>query len=497
MQSEGAQPEACAAGIYVSITGPPKIIKAAPEWLDMFGLEARACLGRTLNAVAGPESDMQRLKEMVEAVRNGRQASGRTVFYTARGEKALYSLRAKPARGLGGMQVCKLTMQKSDALSYKTAAADDGSCKVVLGLEKPYRIMSTSDGFERKYGFAREESANRTLGLIQGPETDVRGWLALVEGAQAGRSQAGTMKTYARDGTALCESVRVAPVLGRADIEFVVVTFGQDATNSNRPEAGCEKAYGAATRPAMDVELPLHAVGSCADENAERQRSTRSVRPRRHVERADDAMHEGKHGQHVPKRPAQRMAALQADMLKMYEDCKLVGAIVEVSPASNCRLGWTTNDDMFDHDAPRTRGAAQRIHRVGRTRSRSASPSRTDSKAKDGRRWHGGRGIFRTHERSSSPRVSMGDVKKMIQLKARVRRVERAKEAAVESAYPRVIEIVMWLLMSVAVALHLAPPPTDLQFDGDARKRKTYSKTWKRIHDMDMSASELELFSPY
>jgi hypothetical protein len=381
MQSEGAQPEACAAGIYVSITGPPKIIKAAPEWLDMFGLEARACLGRTLNAVAGPESDMQRLKEMVEAVRNGRQASGRTVFYTARGEKALYSLRAKPARGLGGMQVCKLTMQKSDALSYKTAAADDGSCKVVLGLEKPYRIMSTSDGFERKYGFAREESANRTLGLIQGPETDVRGWLALVEGAQAGRSQAGTMKTYARDGTALCESVRVAPVLGRADIEFVVVTFGQDATNSNRPEAGCEKAYGAATRPAMDVELPLHAVGSCADENAERQRSTRSVRPRRRVEGA--------------------------------------------------------------------------------------------------------------------PCVSMGDVKKMIELKARVRQVERAKRAELESAYPRVIEIVMWLLMSVAVALHLAPPPTDLQFDGDARKRKTYSKRWKRINDMDMSASELELFSPY
>jgi hypothetical protein len=46
--------------------------------------------------------------------------------------------------------------------------------------------------------------------------------------------------------------------------------------------------------------------------------------------------------------------------------------------------------------------------------------------------------------------------------------------------------------MSVAVALHLAPPPTDLQFDGDARKRKTYSKRWKRINDMDMSASELE-----
>ena len=497
MQSEDAQSEPCAAGIYVSITGPPKIIKAAPEWLDMFGLEARACLGRTLNAVAGPESDMQRLQEMVEAVRNGRQASGRAVLYTARGEKALYSLWAKPARGQGGMQVCKLTMRKSDALSHKTAAADDGSCKVVLGLEKPYRIMSTSEGFERKYGFAREESANRTLGLIQGPETDARGWLALVEGAQAGRSQAGTMKTYARDGTALCESVRVTPVLRRADIKFVVVTFGQGATNSNRPEAGNEKAHGAATRPAMDTELPLHAVGSCADKNAERQRSTRSVRPRRHVERAEDAMHEGKDGQHAPKRPAQTVSALEADMLKMYEDCKLAGAIVEVSPASNGRLGWTTNDDMFHHDAPRTRGIAQRIHRVGRTRSRSASPSRTDGKAEDGRRWHGGRGTFRTLSRSSSPRLTMGEVMKMIQDQARVRRLERAKEVAEESAYSRVIEIVMWLLMSVAIAMRLAPPPTDIKFDGDATKSKNNSKKMTHFYDMDMGANELELFSPY
>ena len=91
----------------------------------------------------------------------------------------------------------------------------------------------------------------------------------------------------------------------------------------------------------------------------------------------------------------------------------------------------------------------------------------------------------------------MGEVKKMIQDQARVRRLERAKEVAEESAYSRVIEIVMWLLMSVAIAMRLAPPPTDIKFDGDATKSKNNSKKMTHIYDMDMGANELELFSPY
>ena len=99
---------------------------------------------------------------------------------------------------------------------------------------------------------------------------------------------------------------------------------------------------------------------------------------------------------------------MTADMLKMYEDCKRTGAIVEVSAASDSgRLCRSTND-LFDDDVSRTRVAAHIIHRVGRTRSRSASPSReTREGAKDGRRLHRGRSkassTFRTHSRSASP----------------------------------------------------------------------------------------------
>ena len=120
-----------------------------------------------------------------------------------------------------------------------------------------------------------------------------------------------------------------------------------------------------------------------------------------------------KEARRISERQEQRVAALTADMLKMYEDCKRTGAIVEVSAASDRgRLCRSTND-LFDVDVPRTRGAAHRI-RVGRTRSRSASPSseaspsrETREGAKDGRRFHTGRSkassTFRTHSRSASP----------------------------------------------------------------------------------------------
>ena len=276
MQSLEAQTKTCAAGIYVSLRGPPKIIKATSEWLDMFGLEAPACVGRTLNTIAGPETDLQRLKHMVEAVRNGRPASGAAIFYTSRGERALYLIRAKPARGLDGMPVCKLTMQRSDAVAFKTAAAEDGSCKLVLSLEKPFRIVSSTDEFERTYGFTREESANRTLGLILGPETDVRGWLALVEHARAGRSQTGTIQTYTREGAALRETVRVTPVLGASDIEFLVATFGHARTKSHSAQ-GLENACGAAVKwPTGHAERQVQEAGACANETGERQRSMRN-----------------------------------------------------------------------------------------------------------------------------------------------------------------------------------------------------------------------------
>jgi len=216
------------AAVYISLTSPPKIVKASPEWLAMFRLEATRCLGRTLNCVKGPETAAEKLAGLVDGVvHSAKTATTRVVLYTSEGKKALYAIRASPARGpLGHPPVCKLTMVKSDAVPYKMAAADDGSCKLLVEAAKPFRVVYSSDEFERKYDFTREYVVNRSLSLIQGPNTDMGAWRGLFDSVLTGRSQhLPLVHTYARNGTDESVCLRLMPVLGASDIDFVLVTL--------------------------------------------------------------------------------------------------------------------------------------------------------------------------------------------------------------------------------------------------------------------------------
>ena len=112
---EGQRPAASPAdpaAVYISLTSPPKILKASPKWLEMFLLEAKTCLGRTMNCLLGPETAADKLVALIDGVRGDRTGTARIVLYTTEGEKGLYALSATPARGPLGQNplVCKLTM---------------------------------------------------------------------------------------------------------------------------------------------------------------------------------------------------------------------------------------------------------------------------------------------------------------------------------------------------------------------------------------------------
>ena len=53
----------------------------------------------------------------------------------------------------------------------------------------------------------------------------MKAWLALFDSARKGITQQAAIMTYARDGSALCESVLFTPVLGAQDVDFIVVTM--------------------------------------------------------------------------------------------------------------------------------------------------------------------------------------------------------------------------------------------------------------------------------
>ena len=226
--------------VYVSLTSPSKVVEATPEWLAMFALEPQACLGRTFNMLMGPDSNPARLRELLARVRdsssgsccsNSDRAGGvPIVLYTSQGDRALYIMRARLASGRPGLPpICKLRMMRSDAIPYKTAAAPDGACKLIVQSAKPHRIVFVSDEFQARYNFTREQAMQRTLGIIQGPETDVQTWISAIGEALGGVSRTSNLQTYASGGMPMQGTVRCTPVVGKDEIDFVMIMFGSSS----------------------------------------------------------------------------------------------------------------------------------------------------------------------------------------------------------------------------------------------------------------------------
>ena len=58
--------------VYVSLgTTHPKIVQATQAWLEVFALRPEACYGRSLSVLAGPDTQWQRLKDVMDAAHNG------------------------------------------------------------------------------------------------------------------------------------------------------------------------------------------------------------------------------------------------------------------------------------------------------------------------------------------------------------------------------------------------------------------------------------------
>lgn len=242
-----ASPGEAGVHVYVGMTKPTKIAIVTPEWLDLFGLEAKACLGRTLNVLVGPETDIGKISNVIELVRNGWSSTVRIVLYTSRGDKGLYAVSGKQERSVHGENhLCRLSMIRSDAVPYKLAAADNGECKLLVEALKPFKIVTCSPLFEQKFGITQREALNRSLHIIQGPDTDFIKWNALFDAALAGRSQQSVMHLYLRDGKRVTDNMRLTPVLGQCEVQFVAVTIGDESSSAD----GC---VAATRRPSVSV----------------------------------------------------------------------------------------------------------------------------------------------------------------------------------------------------------------------------------------------------
>ena len=209
------------------------------------------------------------------------------VLYTARGDSALYVIRAKLSHRFAGQPLCKLTMMRSDAVTFEAAAAPDSTCKAIVQSAEPHRIVALSSEFETLYGMTHAETLHHALGIIQGPRTDMRSWRALLQGALRGFTQQATLRTYARDAT-LVPQIRMSatPVLGKRGIEFILVRIGPSLTDVAEPD-GFEVEEEEQRRRLSRALTPLSAAvrpgpecpQDCCDNRAKRPAGHRCVTP--------------------------------------------------------------------------------------------------------------------------------------------------------------------------------------------------------------------------
>ena len=213
----------------MSLSVPSKVVKVTQEWLEMFHLDERTCLGRSLNVLFGPDTNAETLTGLVQKAGNGKQGAVCVFLYTSRGEKGLYSVRSKRVQGrverLSAGPVCTLSMQVISAMSFKMAAADDGGCKLIVDAQRPARIVEATGALEQKYNVSREHVISRTMSFLQGPETDVRLCRSLLDEALAGNASEAVVTTFTADGTALPVTMRCTPVLGKMGVDFVLVAL--------------------------------------------------------------------------------------------------------------------------------------------------------------------------------------------------------------------------------------------------------------------------------
>ena len=204
------------------------------EWLAMVELDAETVAGSSLNVVTG--TDGRKVAKVVEAVRQGKQGSTTAVLYTPLGI-ALYAIDAYPREDPTGDPICELRMQKCDSVAFNTALAEDGRCKLVVAANAPFCIVGVTAEFEQQFGFRRELALDRTLGLIQGPETDVLGWHAICECALKGDTAKLVVKAYTKDGAVRSCHMRVRPVLERGSARYLEMTFCDPAHMEARGSA--------------------------------------------------------------------------------------------------------------------------------------------------------------------------------------------------------------------------------------------------------------------
>eukprot|EP00586_Coscinodiscus_wailesii_P022685 CAMPEP_0172491920 /NCGR_PEP_ID=MMETSP1066-20121228/22851_1 /TAXON_ID=671091 /ORGANISM="Coscinodiscus wailesii, Strain CCMP2513" /LENGTH=208 /DNA_ID=CAMNT_0013261231 /DNA_START=294 /DNA_END=917 /DNA_ORIENTATION=- len=94
-------------------------------------------------------------------------------------------------------------------LTLHEALQPSTQARVVTSTRAPFRILHVNDAWEELCGYTAEESVGRTLGCLQGPETDMMTVTALLGQVMKGEEAGCEIVNYDRSGRRFWNRLRV------------------------------------------------------------------------------------------------------------------------------------------------------------------------------------------------------------------------------------------------------------------------------------------------
>lgn len=224
--------EKCSSAVVV-VTEPPFCVREADdEWCEKTGFMRTQIVGRTMRMLQGPETNMTKLKTLIQSVKEGKGGeSALLTLYMSSGDDFLCHIMAQPHTTSAGELCCKLDTRFSDATTLKIAQTEDGIGKVIISPKAPFTVQFASKKFCDMFSFLEQQVDSRSLMMIFGPKTDNKMWIEIVDKVTSfGIAQDKDPLVFCDSACAelLCH-VRVVPILSedKTHIDRLMVNFAK------------------------------------------------------------------------------------------------------------------------------------------------------------------------------------------------------------------------------------------------------------------------------
>lgn len=95
------------------------------------------------------------------------------------------------------------------------ALSPSSEARVITETSVPFRITHVNSAWEKLCGYTSEEACSKTLGMLQGPETDLGDVTALLSQLLKGNEASTVLTNYDKKGRRFRNRLRVAPLMNQ------------------------------------------------------------------------------------------------------------------------------------------------------------------------------------------------------------------------------------------------------------------------------------------